>query len=188
MTRSRGAGEAGFTLIELLIAMSISGLIMTAIVAAVVVGVNDTGVASSQLSQSDDRQLLQIWLPRDALSAQNTTNNVGQSTCAQGMPSGSTVVLVLNGSGVTLTTTAQGGPANVASYAYESDYVFVPITHHLLRYYCPAGGTSTTGMPVGFALNAVSATIATASGVTTVTMTATDTSGNTFSVASSERS
>ncbi|HUY64634.1 MAG TPA: type II secretion system protein [Acidimicrobiales bacterium] len=183
MTRRRHE-ESGFTLVEMVMAMTLSGILLAAIVSAIVVGVDDTGQAAKQLAQSDDRQLVQIWLPRDATSAQNSSN--GTSSCAQALPSGSQVVLVLTGSGVTVTTTAQG-PAQVATYPYEADYVLVPSSHQLLRYYCPSGGTATSSLIVAHQLSAATSAFIVTSGMTVVTLNMTDTAGNAFAVSSGER-
>jgi type II secretory pathway pseudopilin PulG len=121
--------EDGFTLIEILVAMIVATLLVSAVAAAIVAAVETTGSVSARLSQTNDRQLVEIYLPRDTASAQvaqdSVTNGGTQppATCAkdQGVLGTPTAVLVLKGTSEIFTTT-QGGP-KITYDSYEADYV-----------------------------------------------------------------
>lgn len=202
MTPRTRREEAGFTLVELVIALAISSLIMGAIVASFIVGLDTTGAASTRLSQSDDRHLVEIWLPRDVTSAQSAAANQAPG-CAAAVAAGATsanTVLVLTGSGVTVTTAANG-PPSVGNDAYEADYVLSSSGNEqrLSRYFCDTsqGVSSTLIVSYGLATGAAAATVVLpcannspnpcpTAGV--VTLTLKDLSGNTFAVSGLERS
>jgi prepilin-type N-terminal cleavage/methylation domain-containing protein len=197
--------EAGFTLIELLIAMFIVVLVMTAVASAFIAGFDVIGVSQTRLTQTDDRQLVEIWLPQDVQSSQ-TAAATATATCGHDQTAGiATAVLVLSGSGEKVTTPT-GSPAIITKNAFEADYVLVHQTTsrggwRLVRYFCATTGSATktwtcakagttcTHQTLSYALYAA-ATGAVATYTKTkgkVSLTLKDTQGNTFSVSGQER-
>ena len=65
-TRNR---EAGFTLVELLVAVSLMGLIMTALMSAVVVGFRSTRDTHTSLDQSNAEQIITTYVTKDIQAA-----------------------------------------------------------------------------------------------------------------------
>ncbi|HZU78663.1 MAG TPA: hypothetical protein VE991_02000 [Acidimicrobiales bacterium] len=195
--------DAGFTLVEVVVALVLVMLIMGPIVAAIIVGLNTTGAASTRLSQSDDRQLLEIWLPRDVAGTQHllpgtttpgATANVAlsASNCAvtQGaQPAGTTAALVLQGNGVTVTT--NNGLTSTSTYLYEADYVLVSSgsSKRLVRYYCNPSTSTSMSMIVAYGLTSATGTApASPTAPATISLAVTDTAGNTATIQGLERS
>lgn len=200
--------ERGFSLVELLIAMAISTIVLAAIAAAFVAGINVTGTSSTRMAQADDRQLVEIWFPRDVQSAQTAKDitNSGATppdTCARTPTLGgpATALLVLRGMGEAVVPES-GGPNEVVPNRYEADYVLsapnASNVRSLVRYFClwssgAASPTTKSKMTVSYDLNAgpsaASVKITSAAGTpTTVSMTLEDASGNLYSLSASERS
>jgi prepilin-type N-terminal cleavage/methylation domain-containing protein len=61
--------EAGFTLVELLVAVSLMGLIMTALTSAVIVGFRSTRDTHTSLDQSNAEQIITTYVTKDIQAA-----------------------------------------------------------------------------------------------------------------------
>lgn len=133
--------EVGFTLVELLIAVSILGVVISAVAAAMVVGLKTTDDTTTRLSESHDTQISTAYFGGDAQSADNVTGNVADS-CAG---AGSTALVRFNWSDPVNTTT------NLAKTVV---YVIVPngSGRELHRRYCE-GTTGTVVSEVVVAHN-----------------------------------
>jgi hypothetical protein len=183
------------TLLEIIIAMTIGTFLLGAISAAVIAAFDVTGVATASLTQTNDRQLVQIWFPRDVQSAQKATKTAG-ATCAiaqpGGPPAGTKAVVRLEGNGERFTTTR--GVTTVKTTFYEVDYVLEAKSatsggERLVRYFCytpsstslsctASGSKCTTHETVSYDLTLTPAKAATASvsgaHLTTVKLTITE--------------
>jgi prepilin-type N-terminal cleavage/methylation domain-containing protein len=116
----RSSDERGFTLVELLIAITISGLLSTALGGAIVIGLKSTSNSTVQLAQSRDIQLVQGALPRDVFTATGVKTNVAAGT---GTCSGQATLLDLTWSTPSLVT-GSNGPPTTTLQNYEVDYVY----------------------------------------------------------------
>lgn len=208
LMKSAQRDEQGFTLIELLVAMIVGGIVLAAVAAGFVVALQVTGISSTRLSQSDDRQLIEVWLPRDVQSAQMASKNA-PANCELLQNANApqrTAVLVLSGQGQSITIKT-GAPNTVSTDVYESDYILTTrrsntVGRKLTRYYCytpssktmscSASGAVCTHEVVSYDISSKEATpvavrLPTVSpGI--VTLTLTDSSGDTYSVSGLERS
>ena len=70
---TRPQPDAGFTLIELLVVLVIMPLVIGAIAAAIIISYQDSGVASSRLSDSDSAQTISEFYVRDVQGAEYVT-------------------------------------------------------------------------------------------------------------------
>lgn len=68
--------ERGFTLVELIVAVSILGVVMGAITAAIVVGLKTTDDTITRLSESHDTQISTAYFNGDAQSAESVELSV----------------------------------------------------------------------------------------------------------------
>ena len=155
--------ETGFTLIEVLIVMLLLSILMGALAGAAIVSLKAVAGSSTRLSTSHDRQLVDVYLPRDLSSARTAVSgtNVGVGTwnCAPRGAGSPTPVLVLGWLGMPTTTTTSPTPLGSAELTaqFEVDYVAVAqpasigvlpdtaSTYRLVRYYCtkpPGSGWS----------------------------------------------
>jgi len=116
----RTSDERGFTLVELLIAITISGLLSTALGGAIIIGLKSTSNSTVQLAQSRDIQLVQGALPRDVFTATRAQTNVAAGT---GTCSGQATLLDLTWSTPSLVTGGNGPPTTTLQN-YEVDYVY----------------------------------------------------------------
>jgi prepilin-type N-terminal cleavage/methylation domain-containing protein len=110
--RAASRAEDGLTLIEVVIAVTIMAIIMGPLAAAMVIGFNMVNASSQRLSLSADRQLVDVYLARDASSAQSATIG-GTSPCT-----GAAVVLALQWN----TVGVSGTPPTTTATAAEVDY------------------------------------------------------------------
>jgi hypothetical protein len=172
-------------MIEVIMVMVILTVIMGPIAAVTIIGYRSWTSATTTLSVSHDRQLLQGYFVRDAASA--TSFTVGQAgTCA---PSGLTVTQWI----ASFKWNGQRTITGTWSHSYEADYVTTTIgTRPVLeRWLCSDGATtpptsavatvahslSTSGTPVSVSQSGGSATIA-----------ITDAAGIGYSIVAHERS
>jgi prepilin-type N-terminal cleavage/methylation domain-containing protein len=77
---TRTHDESGVTLIELLVAVSILGIVMTALSGALFVGLRTTRDTQTSLGQSNAEQLVSTYLTKD-IQAAATVRTSGTSTC-----------------------------------------------------------------------------------------------------------
>jgi prepilin-type N-terminal cleavage/methylation domain-containing protein len=64
-----GRGEGGVTLIELLVAMSLMGLLISALTGAIVVGFRSTSDTHTSLDQSNAEQIITTYVTKDVQAA-----------------------------------------------------------------------------------------------------------------------
>lgn len=170
-TRVNWRDDRGFTLIELLAVITIMGIITVPVTASVIITLRTTGSVSQRMTQSHDRQLLEVYFPRDITSStQNAQANVS------GNCSGATSLVVLKWTGV---PSVAGVPATTIQQTYEVDYVLQGNT--IVRYLCQGGSKSS--LTVGYAVSAANATPSGKGASLTVT----DTSGSTYTVSGQGR-
>jgi prepilin-type N-terminal cleavage/methylation domain-containing protein len=81
MTVTRPRDEAGLTLVELLVSVSLLGLLMTALSAALFVGLRTTDDTQTSLGQSNAEQLVSTYLTKDIQAAATPPRTSGTSAC-----------------------------------------------------------------------------------------------------------
>ena len=172
--RVRWRDDSGVTLVEMLIVITVVSIITVPLTAAVIITLRTTGAASLRLTQSHDRQLLEVYFPRDVASATSTPQVDVNGTCA-----GKTSKVVLKWTGV---PAVSGVPATTVQQNYEADYVVEGA--NLVRYLCQGGAKSS--FAVAYALSSTTPPSAVVSGKS-VTLTVTDSSGASYSVAGQGR-
>ena len=69
MSARTRTGEAGFTLVELLVTVSLMGLLMTALMSAVIVGFRSTRDTHTSLDQSNAEQIITTYVTKDIQAA-----------------------------------------------------------------------------------------------------------------------
>jgi prepilin-type N-terminal cleavage/methylation domain-containing protein len=114
----RARPEAGFTLIELLMVLVITGILVPAITEGLIIGLKVVNQSSASLNQSDDRQLLDYYLPRDVLSSSSASTTELTPACFTTSPANQ-MKLSLAWVQVTLS----GSPPVMAQTYVEVDYV-----------------------------------------------------------------
>lgn len=167
---SRCRDDHGVTLIEMLAALTILGLIFVPLTGAVIIALKTTGTSSLRLTQSHDRQLVEVYFPRDASSSTSSPQVNATGACFTTGPS----VVVLKWMGV---PEISGVPATTLQLNYEADYVTQG--GQLVRWYCQ--GATKTSLTTAYALSSSSPPTATISGKS-ITLTLTDSSGVAYSV------
>lgn len=200
--RHRGAGldEGGFTLLEVIIVVAILALIIGPITASVMVGFNAVSASSASLNQAADRQLVQLYLPRDVQSATSATTYQNQCDSAHA----ATTALSLDWGAIVVA----GSPPTTSAQPNEVDYVLqaapqsgaAPPTWRLIRNFyigCVLQLSTIVAYNLEPNVNAALAdpvTTTNAAGtITTVTMTLTDAStavgekGAVYSVSATQR-
>ena len=117
--------EDGFTLPELLVAIALLGIVVAALMSAVIVGLKTTTGTTDRLAASTDAQFTSTWFVTDVQAAEAINSG---DPCA--LPSGSSSALV------TLKSTTSAGTVLVG-------YAVVPATsgegRGLVRYKCVNG-------------------------------------------------
>jgi prepilin-type N-terminal cleavage/methylation domain-containing protein len=83
MGRRRGPGDAGFTLPELLVAISILGVIVTALGAGVISWLRHSQATTDQLTLSHDVQISAAYFARDVASTGTRAGDVGSPLLEQ---------------------------------------------------------------------------------------------------------
>ena len=73
--------DGGFTLVELLISIVILGIIMTALVGAIVVGLKTTSATQDELTVSHDAQIASAYFAKDVQSSVTVTVAGATSLC-----------------------------------------------------------------------------------------------------------
>jgi prepilin-type N-terminal cleavage/methylation domain-containing protein len=86
----RTPGEDGLTLIEMLVALTILGIVMVVLTAAVIEGLRDTQSADVKFTESNGAQFTSLYFTHDVQGAENVSLNDTASTC------GGAAVLKLN--------------------------------------------------------------------------------------------
>ena len=77
---TRPESDAGFTMIELLVVLVIMPIVIGAIAAAIIISEQDSGVASSRLSDSASAQTISEYYVRDVQGAEYITTNSAASS------------------------------------------------------------------------------------------------------------
>jgi prepilin-type N-terminal cleavage/methylation domain-containing protein len=128
--------EAGFTLVELLITMTILGIIMSSIVAALVFGFKTQGDAGNRMALSHDEQLLSLYFPSDVQSA----DSISGADLAAGTATGCSSAPLAGGNNVLhLQWTNPSGGFLAASYRAEQP---AASSWQLTRYSCVVGSAA----------------------------------------------
>ena len=127
--RARAGGESGFTLVELLIAVTVLGVIMTAIAAGFSVGLRTMNDTSDRLAGSNDAQHLAVSLVPDVASA-------------------TVAVAAADGAGIACTGASnpvlQLSDGTSFNVVYGVRSVAGASTFQLERYVCTAGAVTST--------------------------------------------
>jgi prepilin-type N-terminal cleavage/methylation domain-containing protein len=105
-SRARARGEAGVSLIELLIAISITGILMAPIGAAIYFGFRTTGATQARVAESDGANILASYFVPDLQGSVAAATNATESPAACG-GAGATVDLLV---------TTSFAPATSVSY------------------------------------------------------------------------
>ncbi len=152
--------SAGFTLIEVLVSMLILTIIMGALAAAIITSYNATASSFTRINNSHDRQLVEVYLPRDLLSS-NSADVAAMSQLTANPPTGVTgfcpnskvppfgispvTVLQLKWQGTPPSTTSTTFPS--LEY-FAADYTEITVgsgslvSHQLVRFACKASAQS----------------------------------------------
>ena len=77
-------GEQAFTLIELIVGMAITGVIVSAIAGALIVGLSTTDATAKRLSESHDAQISSAYLANDVQSAESVNVTSSNASCSGG--------------------------------------------------------------------------------------------------------
>jgi type II secretory pathway pseudopilin PulG len=140
---TRRQPDAGFTLVELLVVMVIMPLVIGAIAAAIIVSEQDSGVASSRLSDSASAQVASEYYVRDVQGAQYVTTTsavVGPNqVCVNPALSSPKLVLGLD------RTAGTAGTSAALSIGY---WVTGGANPELVRDSCSSPGTFTDEVPL----------------------------------------
>jgi prepilin-type N-terminal cleavage/methylation domain-containing protein len=149
MSVRRGRAEAGLSLVEVLVAVSILGIIMTALSSALIVGLRSTRDTHTSLDQSNAEQLVTTYVTKD-IQAADSVKTAGVSTCS-GRPTA-------------LETTTR---SDASASASDVTVTYSVVGTDLVRQVCgPTPSTSTAGHHItsltASNANPVSITVATA--------------------------
>lgn len=137
--------ERGFTLIELLLSVTVLGIIMAAVVSALIVYLRTGADASRRDDHSGGAAIAASYLQRDLASAD--TSVVGGTSCS-GMTNALTFSWTEYAASPASPTPAPTGGTWTAAYALTSysatDVAGNPTRYRLRRWYCPPGVSSPT--------------------------------------------
>jgi hypothetical protein len=135
--------ESGFTLIEVTLATVITGLIVGAIAAALIVMLNTYPSSANRLAQSDNAELLSSWLVPDvqSTSGSDATPSPGPPFPGIQIPSSPTPTTSIIGCGIVPLSTSVvkfswSDAANPGVW-FVADYRLAG--HQLTRWYCQGG-------------------------------------------------
>jgi prepilin-type N-terminal cleavage/methylation domain-containing protein len=131
--------EQGFTLIELIVSTSILGLVMSAIVASIFLGLQVSDDTQDRLNESHDARLLAAYFTVDGQSADGVRRDA--STCTEGTAAGETPIVLFKWT--------EAGTAKAVSYFVST----VDTEKRLTRRAC-SGGAPQTEIPVVHRLGA----------------------------------
>ncbi|MCU1346262.1 MAG: hypothetical protein JWL70_2528 [Acidimicrobiia bacterium] len=180
MTRrrsQRGRGDRGVTLVELLITISLSGVILGAVSAALLFAMRVQAPTAGRLNDSHSEQLMAGWLPADLASMDAVGGGDTVATTAAGCAT------AVAGSNVVRLRVTDDSTAVVSYISYRIQQA--ALVWQLTRTTCVAGGAASTrllidGLPSAAAVS-VSPPMTSASSVGTLTMTvASSSSGGGF--------
>ncbi len=166
--------EHGFTLVELLVAIAVLGFVMFPLGVAISTGVHTTVAASQRFTDAHGTQIAATYFAEDVASAATVTAN-DSSPCGGGGPSV-----------VTFRWSDDVSPSSAASYVVRT----VSGDRTLVRTLCRGGppvetATIVTGLA---AANPSVVCTPSCSAPSSVTLTVTQTSGNTFRLLGTRRS
>src|SRR5437899_11658830 len=143
-----GHDERGFTLIELLIAITVSGLILSALTTGFIVMIRGTKDLHDRFVQTHDAQLLAAYFPSDVQSADPnitpSTNASAWAPCPAASNPGGSVPNVLQ-----LQWSETNG-ATTTSFAVSYRTRQVPVVagetvrYELVRYFCSGSTVNST--------------------------------------------
>lgn len=163
------ARDDGFTLIELLMVIAMTGIILTALVSAFTVGLQNTNTTGTRLAESADVQLLSTYLPPDVQNAGSLASDVSTGGSATAGCSGSLTgsnVLALQWSDP-LAGTAYGVTYRAATVGGERQLIRYACTHAATTSTVIARSLATSGAVADITLNPrITMTLTLASGYT----------------------
>ncbi|MGN6609123.1 MAG: prepilin-type N-terminal cleavage/methylation domain-containing protein [Jatrophihabitans sp.] len=177
MRATRPKDEDGFTLIELLVVLTVSSVVIGALVYAMFTTAHNTAATNAHFARSHDAQIFGNYLTADAEGAVGTSASTAHVTangtaCVPAGQSGTSVLRL----GATRTSTTFGTTTVTVNYVLGTD-------NRLTRWKCD--GTTSTSNVVGHAVADVVATCkagtttqACAAGSTGLTVTVTSTTDN----------
>jgi prepilin-type N-terminal cleavage/methylation domain-containing protein len=176
---------AGFTLVELVFSISILGIVVAAIGAALFVGLKNTDESNARLIESHDAQILTVYFPQDAASATGVRRDV--TTCAEGTTAGETAIVFFKWteSGVSkaagyFTKTVSGERQLIRRKCSAGAMVTEPVMSHNIGAADPTISCTGTGTPCPAS--------GTGTTFTSVTISVTETKGYAYSLTGSKRS
>jgi prepilin-type N-terminal cleavage/methylation domain-containing protein len=179
--RTRIRDDRGFTMIELLAVVLILGIIIGPISRAIIVGIKTTDATTTRLRESNDRQFLSRYWPADVESANDyciTSGCTGVVICTR---SGVASAASLPVASFTSTDTVAPGGADIVRV---TSYVTETVTgeNRLTRLRCEDGAFQNQTPVIHFAGNlGPSNPVTCPPGCSAlVTISVTDTSGNTY--------
>lgn len=166
--------QSGFTLVELLVAVAVLGIVMFPLGVAISTGVRTTAAASQRFADAHGTQIAATYFAEDVASASTVVPN-DASPCGGGGPAV-----------VTLRWSDDVSPSSAASYAVRT----VSGDRTLVRSLCRGGPPVATATIVHDLAATDPSVVCTPScnTATSVTLTVTQASGNTFRLLGTRRS
>lgn len=132
---SRRAGDSGFTLIELTVTVALMGVVVAAVVGAIVFVLSARTRSTSQLSSSADRQIVSSYFVPDVEGASGTMTLQSGSTTVCGSAVSSSWVLTLRA--------LDYDAGSITPVPVAVSYVYQPATMLLQRLSCRGSGAVT---------------------------------------------
>ncbi|MEO5724852.1 MAG: VWA domain-containing protein [Ilumatobacteraceae bacterium] len=140
---SRRRRDSGMTLPEVLISITLMGVVMAALSAAIVVTLRQQDNSTGRLNNARSTQNVNLWMPTDLASADkvNVLPNAtpcGTDTCPAGVNLGGSNALMLSWT----TTDAVGNDTQVTTTNVSYRYVLIGQEYQLIRVRCSQTGAS----------------------------------------------